>query len=302
MSHFGEPFADPSVLPLYYLSRLTREYVTVALNGDGGDEAFAGYQRYWLDPWANRYCRLPKIFTRTLMPAFANALPDTKIGPMGSSFINGLKRLDQVVSIDPRASILRWGSYFSPEWKSRLWRPEYRALLKERFAESYLIEKFDNAHAKTFLDRTLYTDIHSYLPGDLLVKADRMTMAHSLEGRSPFLDHELAEWAARLPDNLKIRGMTGKYLLRTAFADYMPQKINQHGKQGFGIPLGDWFRGELSHWAHETLLGVGNPLQVWFNRPVLQEILDAHTSGRANHSKRIYALVVLALWMQSETL
>ena len=299
IAHFGEPFADPSAIPLYHLARLTRQYVTVALNGDGGDEAFAGYHRYWLDPWANRYSSLPVILTEKLIPALTRMLPNGKDSPVGGNLIDGIKRLEQLVDIDSRASILRWGSYFSPARKSRLWRQEYQAALENRLAESFLVGKFEEALAESFMDRTLYADIHSYLPGDLLVKADRMTMAHSLEGRSPFLDHELAGWAARLPENMKVRGRVGKYLLRKAFGDDLPPRVHTRGKQGFGIPLGDWFRGPLANWAHDVILDPQSSLDQWFESQPRQRLLDEHATGRANHGKRIYALVVLGLWSQS---
>jgi asparagine synthase (glutamine-hydrolysing) len=291
--HFGEPFADPSALPLYYLSRLTREYVTVALNGDGGDEAFAGYQRYWLDPWANVYARLPGLITRGLVPSLVRLLPAKYESPVGGSLVDGLKRLEQITQVDGRASILRWGSYFSPQWKRRLWREPVTDL-----AEKILVKRFDDSLAKDFMDRTLSTDITTYLPGDLLVKADRMTMANSLEGRSPFLDHKLAEWAARLPGHMKVRGCTGKYLLRKAFAERLPPEVARRGKQGFGIPLGAWFRGPLADWAQETLFNDQTPLLTWFDPSTLHSLLEEHKTGRENHGKRIYALVMLGLWAQ----
>jgi asparagine synthase (glutamine-hydrolysing) len=293
LTHFGEPFADPSAIPMYYLSKLTREFVTVALNGDGGDEAFAGYQRYWLDPWADRYTQLPGWITTGLIPKIIQRLPDKGEKPVGGSLMNGLKRLDQLAQIDPRASILRWGSYFSPAWKTALWRRPLRDQ-----AETFLIQEFEEAHAEGFLDRTLATDIHTYLPGNLLVKADRMTMANSLEGRSPFLDHEFAEWAARLPADLKVRGLTGKYLLRKAFKDDLPPGILKRGKQGFGIPLGSWFRGPLAAWTEDILLGDNSPMNAWFHPEIVGQILQDHTSGKENHGKRIYALVMLSLWLQ----
>ncbi|HEX2698407.1 MAG TPA: asparagine synthase (glutamine-hydrolyzing), partial [Anaerolineales bacterium] len=202
--HFGEPFADASAIPLYHLSLLTRQYVTVALNGDGGDEDFAGYQRYWLDPLANLYLQAPPFLTRNLIPSAAHLLPDRSVQPTGQSLINGFKRLEQLSRIDRRASILRWGSYFSPWQRESLWKKEHWQNFTADNAERLLTEYFDKAEG-SFLDRTLYTDLHTYLPGDLLVKADRMTMAASLEGRSPFLDHEIVEWTARLPDQFKIR-------------------------------------------------------------------------------------------------
>ena len=291
IDHFGEPFADPSAIPMYLLSKLTREHVTVALNGDGGDEAFAGYQRYWLDPWANRYNRLPKVITRGLIPNLIRWIPDRNDRPAGGSLVNGVKRLDQLIQVDPRASILRWGSYFSPDWKQKLWKEP----LTDQ-AEAFLVDHFEQANASTFMDRTLSADILTYLPGDLLVKADRMTMANSLEGRSPFLDHKLAEWAARLPQHLKIRRMTGKYLLRKAFENELPPEINARGKQGFGIPVGAWFRGPLAGWAEDIILGDDSILESWFNPQVMKCILDDHRTGRNNHGKKIYALVMLGLF------
>lgn len=297
LAHFGEPFADPSALPLYHLSRLTRHYVTVALNGDGGDEAFAGYMRYWLDPWINRYLHLPTLLTHNLVPALANILPDRNDLPMGTSLLNGLKHLGQLALTDQRASTLRWGSYFSPEMKRKLWKEPYRANINLHRAEAYLTEAFDSAPAQSYLDRTLYTDLISYLPGDLLVKADRMTMAHSLEGRSPFLDHELMAWAARLPEKMKVRGRTGKYLLRKAFKDSLPEKVQGRSKQGFGIPISTWLRGELSGWAHGILLGETSPLREWFDPLAMQSLLEEHILGRADHGKRLWTLLVLAVWM-----
>lgn len=298
LSNFGEPFADPSALPLYHLSKLTREYVTVALNGDGGDEAFAGYQRYWLDPWANRYLKIPKFVTAGMYKLFVPKLRDIDDKPVGSSLINGLKRMNQVGNIDQRASILRWGSYFSGQIKSELWKPEYASTLDLDKSEKLLIEKFQNTSSDSYLDKTLYSDNSMYLPGDLLVKADRMTMANSLEGRSPFLDHELAGWAARLPEKYKIRGFNGKYLLRKAFAKELPKTITNRKKQGFGIPVGSWFRKPLLGWAQDTLLSSDSLLQDWFKPKVMERLISEHVSGRTDHGKRLWGLVILGQWLK----
>ena len=201
--HFGEPFADPSALPLYHLSKLTRQHVTVALNGDGGDEDFAGYQRYWMDGYAKIYTRAPHFLTQRLIPSITRRLPDRSDLPAGHSLVNGLKRLEQLTEFDSRASILRWGSYFSPRQRAQLWEQEHWQNFKADNAQSLLTERFDSTEG-SFLDKTLSTDLHTYLSGDLLVKADRMTMAASLEGRSPFLDHKVVEWSAWVPDQLKV--------------------------------------------------------------------------------------------------
>ena len=147
----------------------------------------------------------------------------------------------------------------------------------------------------------MYADIHTYLPGDLLVKADRMTMAASLEARSPFLDQELIEWTARLPSSLKVRGRQGKYLLRKAFTHALPEQVIRHGKQGFGIPLSAWFRGPLHDWTRELLLTPSSPLAEWMNPAPIQGLLDQHADGAADHGKRLYALVMLAMWARSDS-
>jgi len=293
--HFGEPFADPSALPLYHISKLTREHVTVVINGDGGDEDFAGYQRYWLDPLANKYLRAPRFLTRSLIPSIARQLPDSSDRPVGESFVNGLKRLEQLTEIDSRASILRWSSYFSPHQRARLWKPEFK--FKADNAQSLLAEKFDSVKG-SYLDKTLYTDLHTYLPGDLLVKADRMAMAASIEPRSPFLDHKMVEWSARVPDQFKVRGRSGKYLLKKAFDSYLPENVKKHRKQGFGIPVGAWFRGPLYDWAKKLLIANGNSLNRWFDRNAMDTMLEEHRAGRVDHGKRIYALTMLALWLK----
>ena len=295
IAHFGEPLADPSALPMYHLARETRKHVTVALNGDGGDDTFAGYQRYWLDPWANIYMRLPQWLTHNLIPKFVGLLPDRTGAPVGASILNGLKRLKQLPEVDKRASILRWGSYFTPMDRVELWKESYREHLVPGEPERLLVTLFEQMKAGSFLDRTMFADLNSYLPGDLLAKADRMTMVHSLEGRSPFLDHELASWAARLPDGMKVRGLRGKMLLRKAFANDLPPSVNRRGKQGFGIPIGAWFKGPMRGWAGE-MLSEDSILSAWFKPERLMQIYNEHQAGKINHGKRIWALVVLGVW------
>jgi asparagine synthase (glutamine-hydrolysing) len=225
----------------------------------------------------------------------ASFLPDNSDRPVGQSLVNGLKRLHQLPEIDSRASILRWGSYFSPRQRAQLWKKEFS--FRADNAQNLLAERFDSAEG-SFLDKTLYTDLHTYLPGDLLVKTDRMGMAASIEPRSPFLDHKMVEWSARLPDLLKVRGRSGKYLLKKAFADYLPANVRGHRKQGFGIPISAWFRGPLYDWSQDLLVSQDSPLNQWFEARVAASLLEQHRAGRVDHGKRIYALAMLALWMK----
>ena len=232
--HFGEPFADPSALPLYLLSNITRPHVTVALNGDGGDDIFAGYTRYWLDPLADAYLKLPGFITNNLVPSVMGLFPDRSGQPVGASLVNGLKRLEQLTEIDPRASILRWSSYFSPNQRRNLWQPQFWHDRQTHNAEEWLIERYNQLpQGASRLDRTLHCDTNTYLPGDLLVKADRMSMAASLESRSPFLDYEFVEWVSRLPSNMKLRHFNGKHLLKEAFQQLPPQECPPSSQTGF---------------------------------------------------------------------
>lgn len=299
LKHTGQPLADPSLIPLFHLSKVTRQYVTVALNGDGGDESFAGYARYWLDPLANLYRKIPGLLSKKILPAMLDQFKDIDEQPSGTSIINGLKRLREVASIDPRASILRWGSYFSPAQLKNLWNPLILAELNPDHAQEWLLQRFTTAMAKSYLDRTLSTDIHTYLPGDLLVKADRMSMAHSLESRSPFLDHKLVEWAARLPAKYKTKILSGKVLLRETFASELPENVNQRGKQGFGIPISAWCRGPLYTWIKEVLLNPTPPFSDWFNSKMIEQLVSDHKNGKQDHGKRLWALAVLSVWSAS---
>lgn len=291
------PFADPSALASWHLCRLTRDHVTVALNGDGGDEMFAGYQRYWLDPLADWYARLPGLLTRRFVPWLARRLAPSGNVPVEADWREGLKRLAQVVRVPRAASLVRWGSYFSPWDREALLRPEFSRAARPADTVGLYEAAFAAATADTKLDRGLFADVRIYLPGDLLVKADRMAMAHALEGRSPFLDVELASFAARLPARCKLRGRTGKYLLRRAFADLLPPQIAGQPKRGFGLPLAGWFRGPLRDFARD-LLSHGRLSREIARPEVVRGLLDAHEAGRADHGKRLYALVMLELWLR----
>jgi len=297
LRHVGEPMADSSMLPLYHLCRLTRQHVTVALNGDGGDEIMAGYLRHRMDGYADWYLRAPFPLRRAAAGA-ADLFSDNADKPIGASVINGLKRLRQLSAVDSRASILRWSSYFQVEHRRTLWQPEALSQIRLDQAERLLAEMYESAPAQDKLDRTLYTDIRTYLPGALLVKSDRMAMANSLEGRSPFLNHHLVEWTARLPVHYKLRGSQGKYLLRRAFQKYIPPEILNRPKRGFGVPVNAWLRKPLRKWSEEVLLDSGGTFAKLFKQQAVVALLRQHHSGREDHGRRIWALLTLAMWLK----
>ena len=298
--HFDEPFADPSAIPVYLLSGWTRRHVTVALNGDGGDELFAGYTRYGLDGYADLYRRLPSFLGRRVAPALLAKVAQPVDRPGDRNWVAGLKRLTQAADITPKANLLRWGSFFSESMKRRLWRPEATAELRRDSpdTEDWLASIFDAAPALSALDRTLYVDTRVYLASDLLVKADRMTMAHALEGRSPFLDHELQAWVARLPERHKRRGRVRKSLLRRAAASLLPPAVAKRGKQGFGIPLGAWLRGPLRQWMQDRLLAPSARTVAYFETRVVSALVEEHLRGRENHGNRLWALLMFEGWLE----
>ncbi|GAB4112279.1 MAG: amidotransferase 1, exosortase A system-associated [Roseiflexaceae bacterium] len=294
---FDEPFADPAALPLYELSRQTRKHVTVALSGDGGDETLAGYRRYALDGLLAPYALLPGVVTQRMVPAVAGVLPDLGMIPEDRNPITGFKRLGQFSAVTPRASLARWGSYFSHTEKLAMYTDRWREELAAHDTAEVIGQAYDAARAKSRLDRTLAADHVTYLAGDLLPKTDRTTMAHAVEARSPFLDNTWVAWTARLPERMKVRGLQTKWLLKAAFADKLPPTIAARGKQGFGVPIGPWLRGELQGWARERL--IGNPrLAAWFRPTAIERLFGEHIQGRMNHGKKLWALVMLALWME----
>jgi asparagine synthase (glutamine-hydrolysing) len=298
--HFDEPFADPSAIPVYLLAQQTRQHVTVALNGDGGDELFAGYVRYGLDRYADAYALLPSPLGQKLFPALLALLRQPMDRPGEENWIAGVKRLAQAARTTRKANILRWGSYFNGSSKDHLWNNEAASELtnSQHSTEQWLSDIFDRAPARSALDRTLYVDTAAYLPGDLLAKADRMTMAHSLEARSPFLDHEFQSWAARLPDSCKWNGKIHKHLLKRACAKLLPARLSSRGKQGFGIPLGAWIQGPLRKWIEELLLDPRARIGAYFKHDSIRGLFMEHQRGRQSHANRLWALVMLELWLQ----
>ncbi len=290
-----EPFADPAALPLYELARETRQYVTVALCGDGGDETLAGYTRYAYDKILQPYAKMPVWLTQRAVPAMLARMPEPAWLPEDRNPVTGLKRLGQFSATSHKASLARWGSYFNHAEKMELYNARLRDELADLNTMDVLARAYDEAHASSLLDRTLYADHITYLAGDLLPKTDRMTMAHSVEGRAPLLDADWVEWTARLPEKFKVRGRDTKWLLKRAFADQLPDEILARGKQGFSVPVGMWLRNELRGWARERLVE-NRALDNWFDARAVKNLFDQHVSGRANHGKKLYALLMLALW------
>lgn len=293
---YGEPFADSSALPSYYVAKMTRQHVTVALNGDGGDELFAGYERYVAEGLSNRYSALPGWLRKGVLTPLAQALPE----PAGRK--NPVRRVKNFVlaqNAPAERRYLRWLTLTDNGTKQRLYTPAFAERMAGVDSLDRLQLPLNGTVAADSLDRLLQTDLATYLPDDLLVKVDITTMLHSLEGRSPFLDHHLAEFAARLPVDYKLRGRTGKYILRRALAAILPPTILNRDKRGFAVPIDRWFRQELRTVIYGVLLDPRTLARGLFRPEALQAMLEEHASGRVNHRYRLWTLLMLELWFRT---
>ena len=286
VEHYGEPFADSSALPTWYLARLTRQHVTVALNGDGGDELFAGYDRYRALTAYRLLARLPAGGgpARALAASAGTTLPAR------------VRRLLAAASSTPEESYARTVSVFAPEEVLRLYTPEMIAHTRGVDPYDGLRGAFAASDAPDLLGRTLHVDTLTYLPGDLLVKVDIATMAHGLEARSPLLDHPLVEFAARLPSRLKRRGSRGKRVLRRAVADLLPPAVLRRPKAGFGVPIGRWFGGELRGHLEDILLSPAALGRGFFDPEAVRALVRSHRPGFRGRSAQLWALLMLELW------
>jgi len=290
--HYGQPFADSSALPSYIVSRETRKYVTVALNGDGGDETFGGYLRYKALAASPYLSWFFYAIGRENSERLASLVPFTK----RIKFFRYLSRMISGLSLRPSEKNIFWHCIFPDDMRGYL----YSSGMKSRLAASepydYLVKIFENAPSDNLLDRAFYTDIMSYLPECLLVKMDIASMANSLEARSPFLDHKVVEFSATLPSSWKIRGLTTKYILKKTFKGFLPSEIINRPKQGFGIPVGKWFRNDWKNYFREVVLSERALNRGYFRRESLERIFGEHISGYRDHGYRLWALLMLELW------
>jgi asparagine synthase (glutamine-hydrolysing) len=276
-----EPLGDEAILPTLLISELAREHVTVALGGDGGDESFAGYERYWAHELAGRVGRVP------LLPGLGaralRALPAGRREPRSPLF--RAARFLEAAATPAAGRYGRLHEVFPLELRRRLRAADARP------AHAYL-----GPPPQPGIAGLQRLDVATYLPGDLLLKADLASMAHSLELRSPLLDHEVLTLGVSLPGSLRTSGRTGKVALRRAFADRLPERIAGRGKTGFGVPLGRWFREDLRELSRDLLLDARARERGLFHPAAVKQLLDEHTTGRRDHGHRLWCLVILELW------
>jgi asparagine synthase (glutamine-hydrolysing) len=285
--HFDEPFADPSAIPTFMVSKLARDHVTVALSGDGGDELFAGYTHYVVQESRRAFSAVPKAIRQGVMRPLSHRLPH---GAWGRNYLHN-------ISLDPIDRYLDSLSYFTELGKESLYSADFQKALhtKDQVARSFR-EYASRVKTNEPLDQLLYIDGKTYLPGDILTKVDRMSMATSLEVRVPLLDHKLIDFVTTVPASLKLAGTETKHLLKRVARDLIPAEILDRPKQGFGIPIEQWINNQLRDQIRETLREPRTRQRGYVNSNYVDLILDEHHKGRRDHSFPLWSLLILELW------
>jgi asparagine synthase (glutamine-hydrolysing) len=290
--HYNEPFADSSAIPTYYLSKLTRQHVTVALNGDAGDENFAGYRRYITPAAARRFDALPARVRR----AVSAAAERTPMASRSDSMLFRGRRWLRRVSDSPVGRYEQHIMILDHDVKGVLCQPSFLKAAGGRQATRFLTEAHAASDAPDFVDSLLDMDVNRYLPDCLLVKVDIATMAHGLEGRSPMLDHVFMEYAASLPSSLKLKGQTTKYILKRVARDLIPAEIIDRPKRGFSVPMRAWMQHDLREMCSDLLLSPTFAQRGYFNQNFVSRMLDEHWRGVASWQNQLWSLLMFELW------
>jgi asparagine synthase (glutamine-hydrolysing) len=287
--HFDEPFADVSAIPTWYVSEMARRHVTVVLSGDGGDELFGGYDRYVPHPRVLAFDRYsPRVFRRVAAAAAAG-LP---YGVRGRNFLRHVGR-------DPYRRYLDAIRFFGSDEKQWLFSADVHRALTIPDPESRLGGHFQRYQDLPWASQMMRFDAETYLPEDVLTKVDRMSMAHSIESRVPLLDNEVLALASSLPAAYKIRNGRRKHVLKEVAATILPRDLVDRPKQGFGVPLSVWFRGDLRTLFADTLLSQRSLERGYFQPSFVRRLVEEHLSGRRDHALRLWQLVVFERWLQA---
>lgn len=294
IERYGEPYADSSCIPTYYVAQQTKQYVTVALNGDGGDELFAGYERYQAMLAAEK---IPNI-AKNIISGFANSLPDSV---NSKNSLRRIKRFLNGAVLPFQQRYIRWVGIFNDEQRRRIYSDEFLKMNPMVDSSNSMKPLSGNFRGLSTLDLLLWTDTLNYLPNDLLVKVDITSMANSLEARSPFLDHKLMEFTASLPPEYKIKGLTRKYILKKTIRDLIPKENIYRRKMGFGVPVGEWFRNSMKEFLCETLLSQVAVGRGYFKPEAIKDMVIQHIKKKKDYTFHLWALLMLELWHQKFT-
>ena len=288
--HYDEPFADSSAIPTYFVSKIARQHVTVALSGDGGDENFAGYGRYQHEMGDNRLRSLmPLSVRRSIFGPLGKCYPKLRWAPR----VFRAKSTFETLARDPLEGYFHQVTLCSSDMKSQLLGPEVRKALADYDSADVLRYHYDRANTDDLLSRLQYVDMKTYLSDDILVKVDRASMANSLEVRCPLLDHKLMELVAQMPSNLKLRNGQGKYIFKKSLEKVLPANILNRRKQGFAVPVAEWFRGELKEYGHNALFRRDDEL---LNERFLANCWNQHQSGYRDWSPLLWGVLMFRTW------
>ncbi|MGQ8364667.1 asparagine synthase (glutamine-hydrolyzing) [Glaciecola sp. 1036] len=294
VSFFDEPFGDPSLVPTYFVSELARSAVTVAISGDGGDEVFAGYQKYNNDDLENKLReKFPQSIRTKVFPKLSQFLLNSSI----HSFRRAGSLLKSL-SVDPAMGFYITNSQIRDDEWQNLATEELSEKLKNYHPSESTLHFYQKADGPDHLSKILYTDIKTYMTGGILVKVDRMSMAHSLEVRAPLLDMNVLEYAATLPSDRKFKDGEKKYILKNIFKKLLPDEILYRKKMGFNVPLADWFRNEIKPIAERYLLEESVGLQQYFKKTTIEQFWQEHQALKADHSTKLWSLLMFEMWYQ----
>jgi asparagine synthase (glutamine-hydrolysing) len=296
IAHHDAPFYDSSAIPTFYVSQFAGQHVTVALSGDGGDEMFAGYDIYRANRLANQYKWIPSFFSRAFIEPLANLVPES------SSYINRgrvVREFFRGAALDPLARYTRWTTKVKREIRDKLY---YSNELRRELAYpdvDLLAPLYGSQETASELGRLLYIATKTELPADMLRKVDRMSMANSLEVRSPFLDQSLFEFAATLPDQAKLRGGTTKYMLRQLAKQLLPEETLKRPKRGFSVPLDRWLREDLKTFTQDILFDSNTEGRGIFDNILVRQLAAEHFSGKTSRGRELWTLLTIELWQRT---
>jgi len=293
--HYDEPFADSSAIPTMALCEVTSQAVKVALTGDGGDELFAGYDRYRAVRLGNKIDSLPGFLRSLIASSFWQKIPASV---NQKTFLRKVKRFLGSASLEPRSRYLQWIAIFQKAQRDQLYTAKFRNSLQQFQADQWLPDVYQQFPNRDIVTQTTAVDLVTYLPCDILNKVDIASMSVGLECRSPFLDHKIAEFTSQIPLSFKLKGKIGKRILRDAFCEFIPDSILTRPKMGFGVPVDHWFRNELKPMLHDILLSERALARGYFAPDAVRNLVDEHTSSRADHSYRLWAMLVLESWQR----
>jgi asparagine synthase (glutamine-hydrolysing) len=292
VAYFDEPFADPSLVPTYFVSELARSKVTVAIAGDGGDEVFAGYEKYTTDDIENRLrAKFPKILRKKLFPILSNFFAKSEL-----PIFRKAKSLFYSLSLDPAMGFYVTNSQIEDRLWNKLANEKTLHTLGDYHPSDITVDTYNKADGPDHIAKILYTDMKTYLPGGILVKVDRMSMANSLEVRAPILDKDIIEFSATLPSSLKFNHGEKKYILKEAFKPVLPHDILYRKKMGFSVPLATWLRGELKDITQDYLFTKSSGIQQFFNMHVVEELWQQHQQSKADHSTVLWSMLMFQMW------